>query len=403
MAGPPRWPRRSVTIARAVCSPGVRIVVAGYVVRGPLGGMAWHHLQYVLGLARLGHQAIFVEESEDYPACWDPDAEAMTTDPSFGLRFAADAFSRLGLDGCWAYHDTHSQRWCGPLADEIEASCAGADLLLNLSGVNAISPWLESIPARALVDTDPAFTQVRYASDAAERAQAERHTAFFTFGENVGRPDCRLPADGLLWQPTRQPIVLDAWPVTPGRRTDPFTTVMQWESYPAVEHAGVRYAVKSQSFRDYIDLPERTGDVLELALGSASAPRDELSGRGWKLRHPYGPTRDPWIYQRYIQRSKGEFSVAKHGYVVSRSGWFSERTAGYLASGRPAVVQDTGFSDWLDAEAGVLPFSSLGEAVAGLEAVDRGYERHCRAARAVAERYFDSGPVLTSLIERAVG
>jgi hypothetical protein len=380
----------------------MRVIVAGYLVRGPLGGMAWHHLQYVLGLARLGHEAIFLEESEDYPACWDPDIEQMTTDPSFGLRFAAAAFERLGLGGCWAYHDTHTGRWRGPLAEEIETLCAGADLLLNLSGVNPISPWLEQISARALIDTDPAFTQVRYATDAAARSEAERHTSFFTFGENVGRPGCLVPDDGLCWQPTRQPIVLDAWPVTAGRRDAPFTTVMQWDSYPAVEYDGVSYGVKAESFREYLDLPSHTSEVLELALGSASAPRDELANQGWQVRHPYEPTRDPWTYQSYIHASKGEFGVAKHGYVVSHSGWFSERTAGYLASGRPAIVQDTGFSDWLAADAGVLPFSSPDGAARALAAVDRDYERHCRAARVVAERYFDADAVLRSLIERAV-
>jgi hypothetical protein len=380
----------------------MRVIVAGYLVRGPLGGMAWHHLQYVLGLTRLGHQAIFVEESEDYPACWDPEIEEMTTDPSFGLRFTATAFERLGIGGAWAYHDTHSGRWRGPLAGEIERLCAEADLLLNLSGVNPISRWLESIPARALIDTDPAFTQVRHVTDPAARSQAERHTSFFTFGENVGRPGCRVPDDGLPWQPTRQPIVLDAWPSSAGRRDAPFTTVMQWDSYPAVEHAGVRYAVKADSFRDYMDLPKHTTEVLELALGSATAPRQDLAERGWRVRHPYRPTRDPWSYQAYIRGSKGELSVAKHGYVVSHSGWFSERTAGYLASGRPAVVQDTGFSDWLDADAGVLAFSSPDEAARALAAVDRDYDRHCRAARSVAERYFDSAIVLRSLIDRAV-
>jgi len=385
-----------------VSSERLRIVVAGYVVRGPLGGMAWHHLQYVLGLVQLGHDVLFVEDSDDYESCWDPERERLGTDASFGLRFATDAFGRLGLGDRWAYHDAHRGRWAGPRAAGAERTSREADLLLDVSGINPIRPWLEAIPARALIDTDPVFTQVRHLADESARAQALGHTAFFTFAENFGLEDCTVPDDGLPWQPTRQPVVLDAWPVTAGPRDGPFTTVMQWESYRAVEHAGTRYAVKAASFEPYADLPHATTEVLELALGSAGAPREDLRRRGWRIRHPYDATRDPWVFQQYVQHSKGEWSVAKHGYAVTRSGWFSERSAGYLASGRPVVVQDTGFGNRLETGCGLLAFSTPDEARAALEDVDARYEEHCRAARELCAARFDAHDVLTSLIERAV-
>jgi hypothetical protein len=174
---------------------------------------------------------------------------------------------------------------------------------------------------------------------------------------------------------------------------------MQWESYPAREYRGKRYGLKAASFEPYVALPRSTGPLLELALGTPSAPRDLLRTNGWSLRDPLDVTRDPWTYQRYIQRSKGEFSVAKHGYVTARSGWFSERSAAYLASGRPVLAQETGFSDWMETSSGVAAFETPEQAVAGLHEVSRRYEFHCNAAREVAQEYFDSGKVLSRLIE----
>jgi len=380
---------------------GLRIVVLGYVVRGPLGGLAWHHLQYVLGLARLGHDVCFVEDSDDYPACYDPTQNAVGTDPTYGLKFTADAFEKLGLGARWAYHDAHTSRWSGPFAEDVLDFCASADLLLNLSGVNPLRPWLLEIPARTFVDTDPAFTQIRHLTDPAARELATQHTSFFSFAENINSAASLVPDDGFRWQPTRQPVVLDAWPVTPGRPDGKWTTVMQWDSYAAREYGGRRYGMKSESFGKFVDLPRLAGSVFELSLGSATAPRALLEDKGWMLRDPLEVTRDPWTYQRYLQESKAEFSVAKHGYVVSRSGWFSERSAAYLASSRPVLAQETGFSAWLPAGAGLLHFSTLDEALAGIEEINRRYDFHCRAARDVAEEFFDARKILPRLIERA--
>jgi hypothetical protein len=380
----------------------LRVLVLGYVVRGPLGGLAWHHLQYVLGLAELGHDVTFLEDSDDYESCYDPARDEVGNDPAYGLGFAAAAFGRLGLVDRWAYYDAHTGRWLGPAAGRVREACAGADLLLNVSGVNPLRPWLLDVPARVLVDTDPAFTQVRHLTDPAAAAAARRHTAFFSFGENIGRPGCTVPDDGLPWRPTRQPVALGAWPVTPGPADGPFTTVMQWDSYRAREYGGRRYGLKSDSFAPYLDLPRRSGANFELAVGSPTAPQQRLRENGWRVLDPRGPTRDPWAYQDYLRRSRAEFGVAKHGYVASRSGWFSERSAAYLASGRPVVVQDTGYTDWLRADAGVLAFGGPEEAREAVAEVGRAYARHCRAAREVAEAYFDARRVLPSLLERAL-
>jgi hypothetical protein len=379
-----------------------RIAVLGYIVRGPLGGLAWHHLQYVTGLRALGHDVLFVEDSDDYPSCYDPSRHVVDTDPSYGLRFAAETFERVGAGGLWAYHDAHAGRWLGPAAGRARGFCESADLVLNLSGVNPLRDWVAGAPARALVDTDPAFTQIRHLADPAARARALGHTAFFTFGENFGRPGCSIPDDGLPWRPTRQPVTLDAWEVTPGPESGPFTTVMQWDSYPPREHGGRRFGMKSESFSDFMDLPSRCPETFELALGTAGAPRELLGARGWRVRDPLALARDASGYQRYIRSSKGEFSVAKQGYVASRSGWFSERSAGYLASGRPVAVQDTGFTDWMETGLGVVPFSSLKEAAEAVARISGDYARHCRAAREIAADCFDAAKVLPALVERAL-
>jgi hypothetical protein len=380
----------------------LRVLVLGYVVRGPWGGMAWHHLHYAAGLAALGHDVYFLEDSDDYPSCYDPSRNVLDADPSYGLRFAADAFGGLGLGDRWGYFDAHTGRWLGPLADRARALAATADVLLNVSGVNPLRPWLLEVPARVLIDTDPAFTQVRHLTDPAARAAARAHTAFFTFGENFGAPGCAVPDDGLPWRPTRQPVALGCWPVTAGPEDGPFTTVMQWDSYPAREYGGRRLGMKSESFGPYLGLPARAGATLELAVGGPAAPRDLLCANGWRVRDPLGVTRDPWVYQDYLRSSKSEFAVAKHGYAATRSGWFSERTAAYLACGRPAVVQETGFSDWLRPAGGVLAFASPDGAAAGVADVCSRYAFHCREARAVAEACFDARQVLPRLLEQAL-
>jgi hypothetical protein len=382
----------------------MRIAVLGYIVRGPVGGLAWHHLQYVRGLCDLGHDVLFLEDSDEYPACYDPSTDTSTADATYGLHFAAAAFSALGMANRWAYFDAHTTSWHGPAGGWAAAWCASADLLIDISGVNPIRPWVEGIPVRVLIDTDPAFTQIKALIDDDFRSRVEAHNCFFTFAENVADGTARLPDDGRQWHGTRQPVVTDRWPVTEGRRAGPFTTVMTWESYPALEHNGIVYGTKATSFDPFIDMPLVLPDQhFELAIGSGHAPRARLAEHGWHVIDPRPPTRDPWTYQAYLQSSKGEFGVAKHAYTSTWSGWFSERTACYLASGRPCVVQDTGFSDWLPVGKGLLAFVDRDEAVDAIQQVDRDYDRHCAMAREVAVDHFGASGVLSRLLDVAGG
>jgi hypothetical protein len=377
----------------------LRVVVLGYLVRGPVGGLAWHHLHYVMALDALGHEVYFIEDSDDYASCYDPTTDTRGTDPRYGLSFAAAAFGRLGLEDRWAYFDAHRDRWCGPCGARARDLCRDAELVINVSGMNPIRPWLAEVPVRVLIDTDPAFTQIRHLVEPAARARAEAHNVFFSFGENIAAGRADLPDDGFDWRPTRQPVALDAWPLTPPPRTGLFTTVMQWQSYPARTYQGRTYGMKAQAFDPLIDLPRRAGRRFALAVGGA--PSTRLRDFGWRLFDPIAVTRDPWSYQRFIRRSRAEFAVAKHGYLVSRSGWFSERSACYLASGRPVLVQDTGFSPSLPVGDGLLAFTTPDEALAGIDSIDARYVAHCRAAREIAEAFFDGRRVMAALIESA--
>lgn len=380
----------------------LRIVIAGYIVRGPLGGLVWHHLQYALGLQLLGHEVLFLEDSDDYPACYNPLTHELGADAGYGLAFIREVFGRYGLDGHWAYHDAHTGRWFGQEAGTAISFCHSAEVFLNLSAMNPVRPWTEEIPVRILVDTDPVFTQIRHLTDPWARKLALRHNAFFSFGEHFGREDCFIPDDGFDWQPTRQPVVPGLWSYFPGDPGARWTTVMQWDSYQAREYGGRSFGMKSASFREYADLPARVfPERFELAIGSASAPREMLSQRGWMLTDPLTVTRTPERYRSFIAASKGEWSVAKQGYVAANSGWFSERSAAYLASGRPVVVEDTGFSRLFPTGHGLLGFSTPDDVPGALEAINGNYPAHCLAARELAHAYFDYRKVLGGLLESA--
>jgi hypothetical protein len=362
-------------------------------------------MQYLLGLAQLGHDVYYVEDSDDYPSCYNPLTCCTDTDPAYGLTFAHDAFARIGFADRWAYHDSHTSTWLGPCADRILALCQEADLLLNIAALNPVRPWMLNIPARVLIDGEAVFTQIRHLENARDCHRAHLHTAFFTFAENFGKQNCTVPDDGLPWQATRQPIALDAWPVAPAQPHGQFTSILNWDSIPAKEYNGIKYGMKSAAFQSYFDLPEKTGPIFQLAIGSPTAPRELLSSKGWGVLDSSELTRitkSPWTYQRFIQDSKAEFCINRHGFVISWSGWFSERSAVYLASGKPVLSQETGFSDVLPTGAGLLPFSSTEEALAGVELIKANYGFHCSAAREVAEAYFDARKVLSRLVELAM-
>ncbi len=236
----------------------LRIIVSGYLMRFPLGGNAWVYLQYVLGLSQLGHDVYYVEDSgESLYGCYNPVTNNSDADPGYGLNFAQQCFAHFGLQDRYAYFDAHNSNWFGPCADRIEEICNNADMYINVSGVDLMRPWFESIPVRVLIDTDPVFTPIIHLTNNERRTNSLRYNNFYSFGENISRGSSSVPDDGLPWLATRPPIVLDAWPFLPGKVTNKFTTIMKWESYPAGEYEGVQYGMKAESFAPYMDLHGR--------------------------------------------------------------------------------------------------------------------------------------------------
>ena len=378
----------------------MKIVLLGYIVRGPLGGLVWHHFQYLYGLHQMGHKVLFLEESEEYAACYNPETYQMTTDPTYGLNFIMEIFSKFNLQNHWAYFDYHTNQWFGQSEERVMTFIKDADIVLNLSGINPLRDWILPIPKKVFIDTDPVFTQVKHLSDPAANQIASMHDAFFTFGENYGEKGCTIPIDGFSWLPTRQPVVMELWNNVGTQNNGKWTTVMQWDSYKTQRWKGKAYGMKSKSFDEFIELPQKCSEKFELALGSNSAPNEMLTSFGWQIINPLLITKTPYSYQDYIKKSKGEWSVAKHGYVSANSGWFSERTLNYMASGKPVVVQETGFSEFLPVGEGLLSFSTKEEATEALLKVNTDYNKHCKTARQIVNDYFGSRSVLQSLLDR---
>ena len=371
----------------------MRIVLAGIAGRHPYGGVSWCSLMYLLGLRDLGHDVWYVEDTGE--CGFDPVVNGLARDPAYALSNITATLHPHGFADRWSYVDytgTHH----GLSESRVTEVCRSADVFLNLSGGSSF--WREhyaQIPYRAFIDTDPAFTQLVIAAGPPWRHEFfTGFTHLFTFGSNIGTEACPVPTGGLRWMHTWQPVHLPSWPVQTAPPARGLSTVMTWriDSFPGIG------GNKDVEWAEVVDLPSRTGTPMELAL---TGPAEMLASHGWRCRPALEVSSTPDAYRRYIQGSLGEFSVAKHTYVRTNSGWFSDRTECYLASGRPAIVQDTGFSAHLPVGEGLMAFSSPDEAVAAVSgAPGADYPRHCAAARAVAESCFASDVVLPALLER---
>ncbi|MGA7732005.1 MAG: glycosyltransferase family 1 protein [Chloroflexia bacterium] len=370
----------------------MNIILAGIMGRFPYGGVAWCSLMYLRGLASLGHKVWYLEDMHE--CNFDPVEDTVSKDPRYALGFIRSVLEPYGFGDRWCYVDW-KEGYHGFTREDWLEVCARADLFINLSG----GSWLwrdeyASIPHSAYIDTDPAFTQLDAAMRPHRLEFLSRYGSLFTFGRNIGTPLSPVPTGGLHWQHTWQPVAIDDWQPTgqPPRKT--FTTVMSWKIDSFREIGGN----KDEEFPRFIDLPQHVSTLLELAI---SGPHELLAAHGWRCRDAFSVSHSPGVYRDYIGSSLGEFSVAKHTYVATNSGWFSDRTECYLASGRPAVVQDTGFSAHLPVGEGLLSYTTFEEARDALEQVAGDYERHARMARDLAVAYFASEVVLPPLLARA--
>jgi hypothetical protein len=377
------------------------IAIAGSVAQLPQhGGHTWVFLQYLLGFRRLGYDVLFIDRLEP-GMCVDEGGRPAEFARSLNLRYLQEVMDRFGLGDSWTLRYDGGREVAGLGHARVVERLARSELLVNVMGFLDDPALLAAAPRRVFLDIDPGFGQMW--KELGLDDVFAGHDDHVTIGENIGRPDCAIPTCGIEWITTKQPVVLDEWPATAhGRRT--FTSVGSWRGpFGPIEHRGRTYGLRVHEFRRFVELPERTALDFEVALDIAdadAADRRCLDDNGWTLVDPRRVASDPWSYRDYVSGSGAELMVAKNLYVATRSGWFSDRSICYLASGRPVLAQDTGLAALLPAGAGIVTFATIDEAVAGAHAIDGDYDRHARAAREIASEVFDSDRVLSRLLER---
>jgi hypothetical protein len=379
----------------------LRVLVGGRVASTPhQGGAAWAVLQYVLGLERLGHRAVLVDEV----APGDITPAGAPLERSHNALYFEQIVREFGLADRAALLLAGTRETVGLPFDGVVEAARSADLLVNESGVLTSEDVLGPIPVRVYLDVDPGFTQM-WAEDGIDM-HFGAHDRFVTVGARIGRPDCDVPTRGLRWIPTLPPVVLSEWPVARRIEHDGLTTVGNWRGYGSVERHGVVYGGKAHSLRPLMGLPTMTNQRFMTAFAIHPDERRDLAAlraNGWCLLDPADVAGTPNAYRRFVRGSRAEFGVAKSGYVHARCGWFSDRSAAYLASGRPVIAQDTGFGESLPVGRGLVAFSTAEDVVAAVEALAEDYQSHAAAARDIAEEYMDSDRVLTAMIDSVGG
>lgn len=378
------------------------VIVGGAIANKYLkGGSVWTRLSYACGLQKLGFDVYFVEQIAP-DQCVDSEGNKASFESSANLAFFRECTAKFGLGARAVLMLEGGEHIDGMTFADLLDLAESAEFLLNISGHLEDERLLSRIRRKVFIDQDPGFTQF-WLANGEQKTNLDGHDDYFTIGENIGRAGCCIPTCGIHWRPTRQPIVLDHWPVCRSERLERFTTIGSWRgSYGIVEYAGKTYGLKVHEFRKFLELPTRISAACEIALDiHAADQKDEqrLRDCGWKLVDPRSVAADPFAFRRYVQTSDAEFSVAQGTYVETGSGWFSDRTVRYLATGKPALVQDTGFSSNYPFGEGVVAFSTLEEAVDGAARLQRNYEQHCTAARQFAEEFFDSDKVLGRMVD----
>jgi hypothetical protein len=396
------------------------IFVGAGLARRPLnGGGPWARLQWVLGLRQLGFDTYLVDQIGS-GSIVDAAGEAASFEGSLNLAYFRQVIEMFGLQGSAALVYGDGEAIEGSTTGELMERAEAASLLVNIGGKLSWEPLLSRFRRKVYIDIDPAFTQ--FAGASASGDSLEGYDAYFTMGQNVGTADCPIPADGLSWRPIRQPVVLSEWPASPEGDPSRFTTVAAWRGQPVGwrELGGRTFGLKSDAFLEFVELPGLVDQSFEVALnlqapnpllpdGPYPPPLDapvqadfELMRRhGWRLVDPRVVAPDPFAFRSYVQRSGGEFSAAKPIVVQTQSGSFSDRSACYLASAKPVLLQDTGFGRTLPVGEGLVSFRTLDDAVAGAKRIASDYGAHSDAARAIAEEYFDSAVVLTGMLDEA--
>jgi hypothetical protein len=375
--------------------------------RAPFAGVAWQAIHYLEGFRRAGCDVYYVEDTGDWP--YDPEQDSITGDCRFTTRYIAQLLEWCGMPDRWAYcAAAEGGRGYGPAASRLADLWRHADALINLTGATVLRDEHLRVPVRIFLETDPVLPQIEVAQGRPFTIDLlAAHTHHFTFGENLGAADCAVPVGRFAYQPTRQPVVLDWWTDERSPQAHDkgkFTTIASWQQDGKdIEWNGEVYSwSKHREFLKFLDVPRLSGRAFELALacGDREAVR-LLESHGWHVRDALALSRNILPYRDYILGSRAEFTVAKDQNIRLRSGWFSDRSATYLAAGKPVITQNTAFGNILPTGKGLFAFDILDEVLAAVEAIEADYPAQSRAAREIAGEYFAAERVVASLLERA--
>jgi hypothetical protein len=364
------------------------------------GGHTWVFLNYLLGFKDLGWEVLLLDRLEP-EMCFDREGRPCAVEDSLNLQFLEAVMKRFELTDSYSLLYDDGARFIGLPLSEVNSRLESSAVFLNVNGFITDAELLDRAPLRAFLDIDPGYPQMW--SELGLDDPFRHHNAFVTVGENVGSSGCTIPTCGLKWITTPQPVVLALWPGQPPRGKA-FTSVATWRGpYGPIDYRGQTYGLRVHEWRKLAELPSLVPHSFEIALEIDSSDAHDIAllrENGWRLVDPRSVAGDPWAYQEYVRGSKAEFMVAKNMYVRARSGWFSDRSICYLASGRPVLAQDTGFTQRYPTGEGLLAYTNLDQARDGVEDISRHYQTHVRSARALAEEYFDSKKVLDRLLSR---
>jgi hypothetical protein len=380
-----------------------KILVFGILFWYPLAGVTYQFLHYLIGLRRLGYDPYYIEDSGRW--VYDPRINDLSPDASGNIGSVAPVLESHGFSGRWAFRGHYPGGRCYGMEEaEILRLYREADAFLNVTGAQEIREEHLACPRRIYVETDPFAAQVRAAQGQGRTiATLGAHDTHFSFGENLGAPDCDVPVEGFRWYPTRQPVVLDLWRPVPGPPGMAYRTITTWHNKgkDIAFRGETYYWTKDREFLKFLDLPRRLPVPFELAACADDEARSLLRERGWRLTSALEVSTDVEIYRHYIQSSRGEFTVARDQYVRPRTGWFSDRSACYLAAGRPVITQETGFSRFLPTGAGLFGFETMEDILAAVDRIESDYEASSRAASEIATEYFAAEKVLGTLLAKA--
>ncbi len=383
--------------------PRAKIIVFGILFWYPLAGVTYQFLHYLLGLRRLGYDPYYVEDSGRY--VYDPSLNDITPDARRNIEAVAPVLEAHGLGDRWAFRGAYpGGRTYGLTERQLLDLYREADAFLNVTGAQEIRDEHLTVRRRIYVESDPVISQIKVLrGDAAMIAALEAHDTHFSFGENLGRPDCEVPTERFRWMPTRQPVLLDLWKNPDSGSGSAYSTIATWQNKGKdVDFQGETYYwSKDREFTKVLDLPRRRGVPFEVAMSVPVDVRERLSAHGWRISDPLEISRDLRCYRDFIFRSRAEFTVAKDQNVRLRSGWFSDRSACYLAASRPVITQDTAFGNVLPTGLGLFSYRSMDDILAAVDEIESRYEANCLAAREIAEEYFAAEKVLSSLMDRA--